>query len=68
MKVILTVMTLVAACECSQGQSNSLSELAVTRQDFAVALRSRGWVYDDAKHLWRKGTPQKEESLFTVRP
>ncbi len=48
-------------------RSNSLSELAVTRQDFAVALRLRGWVYDDAKHLWRKGAPQKEESLFAVR-
>lgn len=48
-------------------RNNSLSELAVTRQEFAEALRSRGWVYDDAKHLWRKGIPENEESLFSAR-
>jgi adenine-specific DNA methylase len=45
-------------------QHNSLKELAVSRQEFAEALRHRGWTYDAAKHLWRKGNPPHEPQLL----
>jgi hypothetical protein len=43
---------------------DSLSELSVSRQEFAEALRHRGWEYDTAKHLWRKGPEKKERLLW----
>jgi len=36
-------------------QRRSLFELNVTKETFAEALRSRGWVYSDKSHAWTYG-------------
>ena len=45
-------------------EHNSLRELAVSRQEFADALRTRGWNYDAAKHMWRVGESDHERQLI----
>jgi hypothetical protein len=36
-------------------KAHSLGELRVSRREFAEALHRRGWEYDHARHLWRRG-------------
>lgn len=44
-------------------EHQSLSQLAVTRQDFIAALIERGWRYDERKHAWRRGDRSDELQL-----
>ena len=44
-------------------EHQSLSQLAVTRQDFIAALIERGWRYDERKHVWRRGDRSDELQL-----
>lgn len=35
-------------------REHSISELSVTKEEFAQELRNHGWIYDAGKHVWRR--------------